>query len=109
MDVGRIFSGGGTSGFFQTFFWGGAKVVKFVFYHPKLRKHPFLLKFQIPVLLPTPVLVCGKNLCHTIKNWYNFKRFNTILNSEILLNLPTQNQILGRYISIKFLFLHWQH
>ena len=41
-----IFPGGGTSGFFQTFFYGRPKVVKFDSYHSKLRKQHFLLKFS---------------------------------------------------------------
>jgi len=41
MGVGRYFSMGATSGFLQTFFYGGPKVVKFGFYHSKLRKRPF--------------------------------------------------------------------
>jgi len=36
----------GTSGLFQKFFCGGPKVVKFDFYHSKLRKQRFLLKFS---------------------------------------------------------------
>jgi len=35
MGVGRNFSRGATSGLLQTFFYGGPKVVKFVFYHSK--------------------------------------------------------------------------
>ena len=45
MGVGRIFPGGGATGFFQSFS-RGPKVVKFVFSHLKLRKQPFLLKFS---------------------------------------------------------------
>jgi len=37
---------GGTSGFFQTFFWGCPKVMKFVFYQWKLRKQLFFWKFH---------------------------------------------------------------
>jgi len=46
MGVGTIFSRGGTRGFFQNFSKGGAKVVKFVFFHSKLKKQPFLLKMS---------------------------------------------------------------
>jgi len=42
----KDFIQGGTSGFFQPFFQGGAKMVKFVFYQSKLRKQHFLLKFS---------------------------------------------------------------
>ena len=48
MGVGRNFSRDATSGFFQTFFYGGPKVVKPAFYHSKLRKQHFLLNFTNP-------------------------------------------------------------
>jgi len=68
MDVGRNFSRGGTSGFFQTFFYGGPKVVKFGFYHSKLRKQRFLLKFSNSCPSSDPyMLVYRKSSCHTIK------------------------------------------
>ena len=38
-----FFRGGGSRGFYQNFFQGWPKVVKFVFYHSKLKKQPFLL------------------------------------------------------------------
>jgi len=47
MDVGRIFSRGGTlifPGEAKYNFPGGAKSAKFHFTHSKLRKRPFLLK-----------------------------------------------------------------
>jgi len=63
MGLGKIFSRGGTRGFFQNFSRVGPKVVKFVFSHSKLRK-PFLLKRskckrdKTPLLsLPTPITV----------------------------------------------------
>jgi len=44
MGVGRIFSREGPVGDFPKIFSReGPKVVKFVFYHPKLKKQPFLL------------------------------------------------------------------
>jgi len=57
----------GAIGFFPKVFLGGLKVAKFVFYHSKLRKQPFLLSFQISSPLPTPMLVCRQSSCHTIK------------------------------------------
>ena len=43
----KNFSKEAASGIFQKFFyWGCPKVVKFAFYHTKLRKQPFLLKFS---------------------------------------------------------------
>ena len=53
--------------FSKSFSWEGPKVVKFGFYHSKLRKQPFLLKFSNSCPLPTPMLVCRKSSCHTIK------------------------------------------
>jgi len=41
MGVGKIFSGGAISGFFQTFFWGGAKVVKFLYFPLETKKITF--------------------------------------------------------------------
>ena len=60
MGVGRNFSAGAASVFFQKFFYGGPKVVKFGFCHSKLRKQHFLLKFSNSCPLPTPILVCKK-------------------------------------------------
>jgi len=42
MGVGRIFFRGSSRGFYQHFFQGGEKVVKFGFYPSKLKKQPFL-------------------------------------------------------------------
>jgi len=53
------FPEGSTSEFFQVVI-GGPAVVRFVFYHSKLREQPFLLKFQIPAPLPRPMPVCRK-------------------------------------------------
>ena len=60
MAVGKIFSRGGHQGIFPR--WG-PEVVKFVFFHSKLRKQHFLLNFQnpggpMPLLstLPKPML-----------------------------------------------------
>ena len=60
----------------------GLKVVKFVFCHSKRRKR-FFAKF----FFRRPCLCVGKVRATPLKNWYNFKRINIILNSEILLNL----------------------
>ena len=68
MVVGKNFSKRATSGFFQKLFCGKPKVVKFVFYHSKIRKHDFLLK--VSNYCPssdTHMLVCRKSSCHTIK------------------------------------------
>ena len=68
MGVGKNFFRGTTSGFFQTFFYGRPKVVKFGFYHSKLRKQHFLLKLSNSWhSSDTHMLVCRKSSCHTIK------------------------------------------
>jgi len=70
MGAGRNFSRGGTSGFFQKFFCRGPKVVKFAFYHSKLRKQRFLLKFSNSFpSSDTHMLVCRKSSCHTIEKF----------------------------------------
>jgi len=47
MGIGKSFPGGPLVDFSKSFSRdGGPKVVKFVFYHSKLRKQPFLLKFS---------------------------------------------------------------
>jgi len=70
MGVGRNFSKGGTSGFFQKFFYGGPKVVKFGYYHSKLRKQRFFWNFQIPAPLSTPICLCVGNVRATpLKIW----------------------------------------
>ena len=71
-------------------------MVKFVFCHSKLGKQPFFLKF--------PNSCGGKRSYHTIKNWCNLKRFNTILNSEILLNLRRKLNISRINFNCVFVF-----
>ena len=46
MGIGRIFSGGATTGDFSKIFLGVAKRGEICFSHSKLRKQPFLLKFS---------------------------------------------------------------
>jgi len=105
VGVERNFSRGATSGFFQTFSDGGPKVVKFVFYHSKLRNQHFLLTFlNCWPSSETQMLVSKKSLCHTIINWCNFKRFNTIPNGEILLNLIRKMKYLTDQFQLCFCF-----
>jgi len=63
-----FFSTGGHCFFFQKFS-GGAKVVKFVFSHQKLKKQPFLLKFpKAPAPLSTSMYtVCANYLQKLVK------------------------------------------
>jgi len=42
--------------------------------------------------------------CHTIENWCNFQRFNTILHSEILLNLVRKLNYFTGQIQLRFSF-----
>jgi len=105
MGVGRIFPGGPSVDFSKNFSMGGAKVVKFAVYHSKLRKEPFfaeIFKFLTP--FRHPCLCVGKSSCHTIKNWCNFERLNTILDSEILLNLIRIMKYLADQIQLCFCF-----
>jgi len=86
--VGRNFSRGVTSGFFQKFL-RGAKRGEIWFLPLEIKKNSiFYWNFQIPAHLPTPICFCvGKVCAKPQKIWGNFKRFNTIRNSKILLNL----------------------
>jgi len=92
-----IFPGGGTSGYFPKFFYGGPKVVKLGFYHSKLRKQRFLLRFSNSCpSSDTHVLLRRKSSCHTIKN---FGLFQAFYHHPKLLNFTesyTQNEIFDR-------------
>jgi len=121
MGVGRNFSRGATSGFFQTFYKGEPKVVKFGFQHSKLRKTTFFAEtFKLLPLFRHPCLCVRKVRATPLKIWGNFKCFNTILNRVICWILYAKWNIwqinsnrafvfalerLNSYI----LFLHWQH
>jgi len=71
MGVGRHFSTGALVGFFQTFFYGGPKVVKLGFYHSKLENSVFLLNFSNSWPSPdTHMLVYRKRSCHAIRNFW---------------------------------------
>ena len=121
MGVGRIFSRGATSGFFQKFS-RGTKSGEICFLPLETKKTLFWWKFQIPAPFRHPCLCVGKSSCHTIKSWWNYKRFNTILNSGILLNVIRKMKYLTYQLLLRFcfcigntkyssyiLFLHWQH
>jgi len=90
MGVGRIFSrGGGTSGFFIKLFLGrGAQGGAIWVLSVETKKIAFFAETSKFVPSIQHLCLCvGLSSCHTIKNWCNFKRFNTILNSESFLNL----------------------
>jgi len=105
MGVGRIFSRGALLGGQSGEIW---------FLPLETGKQPVLLRFSNS---RHPYLCGGKCLCHTIKKWSNFNRFNTIPNKESLLNLIRKRNI--RQINFNcfcigntkqpYLFLHWQH
>ena len=98
------FPGGATGGFFQKFFYGGPKMVKFGFYHSKLRKKHFLLKFSNSCPSSDIHLCVGKVCAKQLKNTGNFRRFNTILNSEMLLNLIRKMKYLTDQFQLCFCF-----
>jgi len=93
---------------FSKSFSRGGKVLKFVFYHSKLRKQPFfaeIFKFLPPFRHPCLGKKClGKGRAPPLKNWCNFKRFTTILNSEILLNLKGKMKYLIDQYQLCFCF-----
>jgi len=65
----------------------------------------FCWNFQIPAPLPTPICLCAGNVCATpLKNLGNFKRFNTIPNSEILLNLIRKMKYSTDRFQLRFCF-----
>jgi len=102
--VRRNFSMGGHYWIFPNVFLGGPKVMKFVFYHPKPRKQLFAEIFKFLPLFRHPCL-CVENVRATpLNNWCNYKRFNTILNSEILLNLIRKIKYLADQFQLCFCF-----
>jgi len=105
-ELGRYFSRGGTSAFFQKFFCG-AKSGETCFLPLEIKKTAFLAELFNPAPLPTPKGLCvGKVYATPLKNLGNFKCFNTKLLS--FTGSCTQHEIFDRSISTVFLFLHWQ-
>jgi len=116
----EIFPGGALVDFSKSF-PRGEKVVKFVFYHSKLRNSIICWNFQIPAPLPTPICLCVGNVRATpLKIWvissvltpFQIVKFYWItyakrniwqinFNCGFVFVLATLNS----YI----LFLHWQH
>ena len=104
--------------FSKSFSEGRRKVVKFVFYHSKLKKQLFVLKFSKSCPFQHPACVLEKICATPLKNWCNLKRFNTSLNSQILLNLICKIKYLTDQIQLwscfyigktkqLYLFPHW--
>jgi len=88
-------------------------------YHSNRRKHPFLLNF-FTSCLPSDTHACvyEKIRDTPLKNVCNFKRSNTIRNSEILLNVIHKMKCLTDQFKLRFcfridntkqqyFFLHW--
>jgi len=68
MGLGRILSRGGTSGFFQQFFQGGAKSGEIYFLPIETKKTAFSAEiFKFLPQFQHPRLRVGKSWCHTIK------------------------------------------
>jgi len=80
-----------------------AKSGEFWFLALEIKKTAFLLKFSNSCpSSDTHMLVCRKSSCHTIKNLGIFKRFNTIPNREILLNLMRKMKYLTDQFQLCF-------
>jgi len=82
MSVGRILSRGALVDFFKSFS-KGAKSGKIWFLPLTTKKTAFfaeIFKFLSP--LRHPCLCVEKSSCHSLNNWCNFKRFNTIPNMK---------------------------
>ena len=99
-----------------------AKSGEICFLSPKTKKKSFfaeIFKFLLPPLTH-PFRCVRKSSCHSTKNWCNFKYFNSIRNSEILLDLIRNTKCLTDQFQLCFcfcigntkqlyLFLHCQH
>jgi len=73
---------------FSKSFSRGAKSGEIKFSPLETKKTAFFAEiFKFFPLFRHPCLCSGKVRATPLKNWGNFKRFNTILNSEILVNL----------------------
>jgi len=101
----KDFIQGGTSRFFQKFLQRGAKSGEICFLPLETRKTEFfaeIFKFLPP--FRHPCLCVEKSSCQPFKNWCYFKRFNTILNSEILPNLMRKMKYLTDKFQLCFCF-----
>jgi len=88
---------------FSKVFSRGDKSGGICFLQLKTKKTAFFAEiFKHLLLFQHPCLCVGKSACHTIKNWCDFKRFNTIPNSEILLNLIRKMKCLTYQFQLSF-------
>ena len=88
---------------FSKRFCSRAKSDEIWFLPLEIKKTVFLLKiWNSCPSSDTHMLVCRKRSCHTIKNLGSFKRFNTIPNSEILLNLIRKMKYLTDQLQLCF-------
>jgi len=105
--------------FFKSFSKGGQRWWNLVFTTHNYEKSLFCRNLQIPAPFPHPCLCAGKVRASPSNNWCNFKRLNTILNSEIFLNLIRKMKCFTDELQFCFcfcigntnqlhLFLHWQ-
>ena len=99
----EFFQGGPLVDFSKSFSTGDQKWWNLVFTTRYKENSIFCWKFKIPGPLPTPICLCVGNVRATpLKNLSNFKRFNTIPNSEILLNLIRKMKYLTNQFQLCF-------
>ena len=99
-----LFQGGALVDFSKSFFRGDESG-EICFLPLETNKTAFFA--EVFKLLPSsrhPCLCAGKSSCHTIQNWCNLKRFNTILNCKILLNLVDKMKYLTDQFQLCFRF-----
>ena len=103
----REFFQGGHYWIFPKIFLRGAKNSEICFLPLEIKKTAYLLKFSNSCPSTDIHMLCAGKVCaKQLKNMGNFKRFDTIPNNEILLNLIRKM----KYLTDQFrLFLHWQH
>jgi len=104
MGIGRNFSRRGRLvDFSKRYSRVGQKWWNLVFTTRNYENSIFCWNFQIPALLPTPM--CAGKVRATPSNKCNFKRFNTIPNSEILLNLICKMKYVTDQFNCVFVFV----
>ena len=100
-----FFQGGPLVDLSKSFSTGGQKWWNLVFTTRNWENSIFCWNFQIPAPLQTSICLCvGKVCAKQLKNTGNSKRFNTIPNSEILLNLVRKMKYLTDQFQLCFSF-----
>jgi len=107
VGIGRIIARGTPVDFSQRFSRGGQNCCNLVFIALETKKIAFFAEI-FKFLPPSDAHTCVSEKVRTApsKTWRNFKRFNTILNTEILLNLIRKMKYLTDEFQL-FLLLHW--